>query len=115
MVNARKIIKTEKLKFRTSEQLITDNEEKAEKFYKQALKDGQEGVMIKNHHIFAKIQQKDFPRNNGNKIMNPLTISLIIYGIITTTIIIILLVRKSRGKRSKVRSIETWKTRQRLY
>jgi len=44
----RKITKTEKLKFRTSEQLITDNEEKAEKFYKQAIKDGQEGVMIKN-------------------------------------------------------------------
>jgi len=44
----RKIIKTEKLKFRTSEQLITDNEEKAEKFYKEALRIGEEGVMIKN-------------------------------------------------------------------
>jgi len=44
----RKIIKEEKFKFKTSEQLITSDEKEAEKFYKQALKDNQEGVMIKN-------------------------------------------------------------------
>jgi len=43
-----KIIKTEKLKFRLAEQLITSDEKKAEKFYKQALADKEEGVMIKN-------------------------------------------------------------------
>jgi len=43
-----KIIKPEKLKFRLSEQLITSDEKKAEKFYKQALADKEEGVMIKN-------------------------------------------------------------------
>jgi DNA ligase-1 len=44
----RKIIKPHKYKLRCAHQLITDNEEKAEKFYKEALKDNQEGVMIKN-------------------------------------------------------------------
>jgi len=44
----RKIIKTEKFKFRTSEQIITSDEKEAEKFYKNALKEGEEGVMIKN-------------------------------------------------------------------
>ena len=44
----RKIIKPQKYKFRYSHQLITDNEKKAEIFYKAALKDNQEGVMIKN-------------------------------------------------------------------
>lgn len=44
----RKIIHTHAYKIRTSEQLITSDEKEAEKFYKQALKDGQEGVMIKN-------------------------------------------------------------------
>jgi len=44
----RKIIKNKKYHIQTAYQLITDNEEKAKKFYEQALKDGQEGVMIKN-------------------------------------------------------------------
>jgi DNA ligase-1 len=44
----RKIIKTEKWKFRTSEQLITSDEKEAEKFYAKSLKEGEEGVMIKN-------------------------------------------------------------------
>jgi DNA ligase-1 len=44
----RKIIKEERWKFRTSEQLITSDEKQAQKFYEKALKDGQEGVMIKN-------------------------------------------------------------------
>ena len=44
----RKIIKNEKYKFKTSEQLITSDEKEAEKFYKQALKENEEGVMIKN-------------------------------------------------------------------
>ncbi len=44
----RKIIKTKQYKIRTAEQLITSDEKEAEAFYKQALKDNQEGVMIKN-------------------------------------------------------------------
>ncbi len=44
----RKIIHHHPYKIRTSEQLITSDEKQAEKFYKQALKDNQEGVMIKN-------------------------------------------------------------------
>jgi DNA ligase-1 len=44
----RKIIRPQKHKFRYSHQLITDNEKKAEIFYKAALRDNQEGVMIKN-------------------------------------------------------------------
>jgi DNA ligase-1 len=44
----RKLIKNHKYKIRTAEQLITSDEKEAEKFYKQALKDNQEGVMIKN-------------------------------------------------------------------
>lgn len=44
----RKIIHHHPFKIRTSEQLITSDESDAEKFYKQALKEGQEGVMIKN-------------------------------------------------------------------
>jgi len=44
----RNIIKFKKFHIRTSEQLITSDEKEAEKFYKQALKDNQEGVMIKN-------------------------------------------------------------------
>ena len=44
----RKIIKEEKYKFKTSEQVITSDEKVAEKFYKEALKDKEEGVMIKN-------------------------------------------------------------------
>jgi len=44
----RKIIKDEKYKIVASKQLITDDEEKAEKFYKEALKDNQEGIMMKS-------------------------------------------------------------------
>ncbi len=44
----RELIKQEKYKFRCSHQLITDDEKKADEFYKSALKDNQEGVMIKN-------------------------------------------------------------------
>lgn len=44
----RKLIKQEKYKFRCAHQLITDDEKKANEFYKSALKDNQEGVMIKN-------------------------------------------------------------------
>ena len=43
-----KIIKTERLKIRLSIQFITDSEKKALKFYKQALKSGEEGIMVKN-------------------------------------------------------------------
>jgi len=44
----RKIIKNRKYHLEAAEQLITSSEKQAEKFYKQALKDNQEGVMIKN-------------------------------------------------------------------
>ena len=44
----RKLIRPHKYKFRYSKQIITSDEKEAEKFYKEALKDGQEGVMIKN-------------------------------------------------------------------
>jgi DNA ligase-1 len=44
----REIIKDEKYKLRSSEQLITSSNEQAEKFYKKALEEGEEGVMIKN-------------------------------------------------------------------
>ncbi len=44
----RKVVKDEKYKFRTSEQLITSDEKHAEEFYKKALKEGEEGIMIKN-------------------------------------------------------------------
>jgi len=44
----RKIIHHHPFKIRTAVQLITGDEKKAEQFYKQALKEGQEGVMIKN-------------------------------------------------------------------
>jgi len=42
-----KIIKENKFKIVLARQIITDDKEKAEEFYKQALKEGQEGVMIK--------------------------------------------------------------------
>ncbi|MBU4086280.1 MAG: ATP-dependent DNA ligase [Nanoarchaeota archaeon] len=42
-----KIIHPEKYKIVLAKQLITDNEKQAEKFYKQALEEGEEGVMIK--------------------------------------------------------------------
>ena len=44
----RKIVKNNKYHLKASDQLITSDEKKAEKFYKKALKDNQEGVMIKN-------------------------------------------------------------------
>ncbi len=44
----RKIIKNKKYHLQTAKQLITSDGKKAEEFYKQALKDNQEGVMIKN-------------------------------------------------------------------
>ncbi len=43
-----KIIKTEKFKFRLAEQIITSDEKRAAKFYKQALSDKEEGIMFKN-------------------------------------------------------------------
>lgn len=42
-----KIIQIEKYKIRPSIQFVTDNEEKAIKFYKQALASGEEGIMVK--------------------------------------------------------------------
>ena len=44
----RKIIKNKKFHLQTAKQLITSDAKKAEVFYKQALKDNQEGLMIKN-------------------------------------------------------------------
>ena len=44
----RKLIKPYKYKIRCAYQLITSDAKKAEKFYKEALKDNQEGLMIKN-------------------------------------------------------------------
>jgi len=44
----REIIKNEKWKFVAAKQIITDNEKEAEEFYKEALKEGEEGIMIKN-------------------------------------------------------------------
>ncbi len=44
----RKIIKNHPYKMIHSKQIITSNEKKAEKFYKQSLKNNQEGVMFKN-------------------------------------------------------------------
>ena len=43
-----KIIQEKKFHIVLAKQIITDNEKEAEKFYEQALKDRQEGVMIKN-------------------------------------------------------------------
>ena len=44
----KKIIKNEPYKIIHAKQIITSDEKEAERFYKQALKDRQEGVMIKN-------------------------------------------------------------------
>ena len=44
----RKIITNKRYHLKTAHQLITSDEKKADEFYKQALKDNQEGVMIKN-------------------------------------------------------------------
>ncbi len=43
-----KVIEPKKWKIELAEQLITDNDKKAELFYKKALEDNQEGVMMKN-------------------------------------------------------------------
>lgn len=44
----RKILQDQRYKIISSKQIITDNEKKAEEFYKKALKDNQEGVMMKS-------------------------------------------------------------------
>ncbi len=44
----REIIQEHPYKIVCSKQIITDSEKEAEKFYKQALKDNQEGIMMKN-------------------------------------------------------------------
>nr|QBM01318.1 DNA ligase [uncultured archaeon] len=43
-----KIIRNEKFKLRLSRQVVTSNEKDAQKFYNEAVKEGEEGVMIKN-------------------------------------------------------------------
>jgi len=43
-----KIVKDKEYKIRASKAIITSSEKEAEKFYKQALKEGEEGVMMKN-------------------------------------------------------------------
>lgn len=48
----KKIIRNHPYKIIHAKQIITDSESKAEKFYKQALRDRQEGVMIKNLSAF---------------------------------------------------------------
>ena len=44
----RKIVRNERYKIMTAKQIITDDEKKAEDFYKNALKDNQEGIMMKS-------------------------------------------------------------------
>jgi len=46
-----KIVKSKKFKIRLSEQIITDDQKKAEQFYKKALDAGEEGLMIKNLNV----------------------------------------------------------------
>ena len=43
-----KIIKQVPFKIKLAEQIITESEEEAEKFYERALEEGQEGLMVKN-------------------------------------------------------------------
>ncbi|MFH1592457.1 MAG: ATP-dependent DNA ligase [Candidatus Woesearchaeota archaeon] len=43
-----KIVKERKWKFVLTDKLVTDNEKKAMKFFKESLKEGHEGLMIKN-------------------------------------------------------------------
>lgn len=43
-----RVVKGEKCKLKLAEHIVTDKKERAERFYKKALKDGEEGVMIKN-------------------------------------------------------------------
>ena len=47
-VLVRKIIHQKKYHLQPAHQLITDNEKEAQQFFEQALKDNQEGIMIKN-------------------------------------------------------------------
>ncbi|MBI2044919.1 ATP-dependent DNA ligase [Candidatus Pacearchaeota archaeon] len=68
----KQIIKSTPYKIIPAKQIITDNLEKAEKFYKQALENNQEGVMMKNlnspynpgsrvgHMLKIKPSEKDF-------------------------------------------------------
>ncbi|MGA7896622.1 MAG: ATP-dependent DNA ligase, partial [Candidatus Nanoarchaeia archaeon] len=44
----RKIVQNQKYKLKVANQIITDDEKKADQFFKQALADNQEGVMMKN-------------------------------------------------------------------
>ena len=44
----RKIVKNERYKIMTAKQIISDDEKKTEEFYKNALKDHQEGIMMKS-------------------------------------------------------------------
>ena len=57
----KKIISEHPYKIIHSKQIITDDEKKAEEFYKQALKNNQEGVMMKN---------LDSPYSSGRKVGN---------------------------------------------
>jgi len=43
-----KIVHEKKLKIRLAEQIISDDDKEAEKFYEKALEEGQEGLMVKN-------------------------------------------------------------------
>ncbi len=61
----RKLIENHPYKIIHSKQIITDDEKKAEAFYKQALKDRQEGVMMKN---------LDAPYEPGRRVGNMLKI-----------------------------------------
>ncbi|VVB82421.1 DNA ligase [uncultured archaeon] len=68
----RKIVEPHPYKIIHSKQIITDDEKKAEEFYKQALKNNQEGVMMKNleaiynpgsrvgHMLKIKPEERDF-------------------------------------------------------
>lgn len=68
----RKIIKPQKYKIVPAKQIITSSESEAERFYKEALKEKQEGVMFKNleavyqpgsrvgHMLKVKPEEKDF-------------------------------------------------------
>jgi DNA ligase-1 len=57
----REILENHPYKIISSKRIITDNEEKAKEFYKQALKDKQEGVMMKN---------LESPYNPGRRVGN---------------------------------------------
>ena len=49
-----KIVKTAAWKIKLAQQIVTDSDAAAEKFYSQALKDGQEGLMAKNLNAIYK-------------------------------------------------------------